>query len=471
MARYRPLLRGGFGDGLGPFNPQKIVLALEELRKRRQWMEAAVARVQAAHTIAELQRLVTERQQVRERTQYLWPSEQRLLQEQLAATYKRASSKLMATSAEREYPATLEGARALAADIDQRERLGVHRDDPGAAREWRLAQLRRIDELLSQWSSEMTAALQALPKTLEGIRAAAPEWMRKLNQDSHGLAKTPTINKLKRSYGEWRQEAIESAYPEWEKWLSDKLKTEGGVKVAELQLNELFPGYYASGALYERYAGRVQVARARIQNATQLAQMEKERNRARQYGYIYRPPEYWKDFNDFYSFQKIFDGESTLLTEHEDHPDKFRLLYLKFTEAYSANCDYFPHGRQLYTRTQITSYDNSAFVDSEIVDQYWVDSRSVPKFEHYMGMKLAPGETVAGNLSEGMRQARELMRNPVASLDRIMKILIKMRDDYRLFFSRESCTGPTTQQFAENLLRMAEGRPTIQEQRIGTTLP
>jgi hypothetical protein len=75
--------------------------------------------------------------------------------------------------------------------------------------------MRRIDELLKPGAEKKLAELRASSQTLDSVRTS--QFVVDINQLRRGLPETNTLRQLKAAHHEWRLEAPEKVYPEWQK--------------------------------------------------------------------------------------------------------------------------------------------------------------------------------------------------------------------------------------------------------------
>ncbi|MEZ5549972.1 MAG: hypothetical protein R3E82_03700 [Pseudomonadales bacterium] len=213
---------------------------------------------------------------------------------------------------------------------------------------------------------------------------------------------------------------------------------------------------------------------ARKQQQTVLAERRAQRLRIqaeRSPNYVYKSDYFWASLPRFYIPQQVFNGDFGSFQINTQFPRHYRW----FLEAYSSRCEKYitqkPHMKRTIV-TQTVRTDRWGFVTSTgpvETREIFIEASFWPKYEEY--------ERVL-NEAELTNFASFLFSDDI---DQLPESLLGMAQDrvnesfalavsWRQFFPDErTCTSPTVFQMHENMLRAANGLPSLQ--KAGTVVP
>lgn len=151
-------------------------------------------------------------------------------------------------------------------------------------------------------------------------------------------------------------------------------------------------------------------------------------------GLVHKSAAYWSGYNSDI-IHKVFDGAFSGAEMDSDVP--FHILFGGYVEQYSNNCSDYLTGH--FDRRTITQSTNGV-VSTSVMN---IDYRYLPKYDEYSqggGLDTLRVLTGAASLSSVMTPAFDIIR----------------------FFAVEKCDSAAMRQLGENLLRGANGKPSLQ---------
>lgn len=239
---------------------------------------------------------------------------------------------------------------------------------------------------------------------------------------------------------------------------------------------------------YSLTIAEARALRAELAEAHRFAKLSPEQRRAelraqrlkiqaeRSPHYVYKSDRFWAMHPRFYIPQQVFDGNFSGFQINTQFPEHF----IRFVHVYSAHCeDYVKRGTHLKrTIKTLDEYDN---VLSE--RHIYVEERFVAKFREYerlVGFATA-GEVVNIILNKQGDMAGAgakllsstpaeflndlLSYTPIGPGNQAMDMLSKQLGvsySWKQFFGAYQCISPTILQMRENMLRAANGQPSLQ---------
>ncbi len=201
-----------------------------------------------------------------------------------------------------------------------------------------------------------------------------------------------------------------------------------------------------------------QAARAKIRAA----------EAARKPGFVYKSDAFWKDMPDFYIPQKTFEGEFVFQIRKQ-----FPAHFLMFLTLYSERCSDLIHDGKIDEAywEEVTMQGNREISRIPHHTSIKVESSFWPKYREYKALGATQDIGDMMNLLRGFATAggRSPATQSLSQLDRMIGEKLNGIKAWAAFFNKASCTSATMMQMKENLLRAANGLPSIQKQ--GATIP
>ena len=199
---------------------------------------------------------------------------------------------------------------------------------------------------------------------------------------------------------------------------------------------------------------KIAVKEQNSENKRNSERIVSEIDEAQQNGYVFKSMIYWSQYHEGKYHQRVFLGRSD---DVYNGAQFFRYQFNGYVAAYSKFCrQHLPAQVPIYRfGTRSITYDGFGSVVSDTTSEYrriYVHPRFAKKYDEYLNHEPKAG--VAINQVFGM-----LKGQMPSNFDFGMKLIADMEQ----FVKSEGCDSATTRQFRENLLRIAEGRETIQE--------
>lgn len=183
--------------------------------------------------------------------------------------------------------------------------------------------------------------------------------------------------------------------------------------------------------------------------------------KARAPGWVYKTERYWSQFDNFYIPSKTFAGEFNAFRINVQFPDHF----VRYVSSYSNFC----RGHITNGIRRVISWDDVTYRGGVEVSrvrkqtEIWVDRDYFPKFEEYEKLLDAAGLgrifQIVGNRLTGADQDGSQM---LQSIGQMIRNELQQSISWRQFFEDNSCTSATMVQMGQNLLRAAQGQPSLQ---------
>lgn len=225
---------------------------------------------------------------------------------------------------------------------------------------------------------------------------------------------------------------------------------------------------------YGRSVAEARALRAGLTEAQRVATLSPEQQRAelraqrlkiqaeRSPHYVYKSDYFWTSHPRFYIPQHVFDGNFGAFQINTQFPRHFSW----FLEAYSANCEEYvqkPRMRRTII-TQSVRTDRWGFVTStgpEKRRDIYIEMRFWPKYEEYekvLGaavLKDFASILFSSNIDLSPQRMMEV------GMERVNEVFA-LAVSWKRFFRENHCTSATVEQMRENMLRAANGQPSLQ---------
>ena len=173
-----------------------------------------------------------------------------------------------------------------------------------------------------------------------------------------------------------------------------------------------------------------------------LAQLEAEAARKAgtvPRGLVHKSAAYWSDYKSD-MIRQVFEGDFGTDAD-TDGDARFHILFGTYVEQFSDNCRaYLP---SQFDKRTITSTVNGIST-TRVIN---IDYRFLPKYDQY---NRSSGLSVQQSISEALN----VVNGSLSILD--------TNFDIENFFSKETCKSAAMRQLGENLLRAANGKPSLQ---------
>lgn len=175
-------------------------------------------------------------------------------------------------------------------------------------------------------------------------------------------------------------------------------------------------------------------------------------------GYVYKNPQYWASLPDQF-FQNVFNGN----TVFNSNSPRLRVTYYEFVKAYSKRCaKYVGPDAVGFQETRVSTLKNG-YGNVISKTQRPEDHYKVPRKFEKMLTAFADADKNAGSSKGAVGLVGSLLNG---SGMRDLADAAQQRKDLDItierFFSMEKCDNATMYQMGENLLRLAEERPSVQ---------
>lgn len=269
---FRELLDGPFLSQGGRFSPQAVEASIAAARQERAWMLAIVGGAAklpgTADGFAEIESTIAKSRTL---LANLWPSELTYVTTVLTEERSRIASIVTSEWTARipTSDSTLENLRQLA---DERRKYdAILKIAPPALQTAETsAFLAKVDLVMAPVVATHLAKLTAIPATLEGARAIAA-WRAGFDSDVGTYRDRPAVVSGEAEIGRNRQRIFDGAYPEWQRLVDRPDLTQRDVPDLDKTINELFPASTRTEARYQDFRRTVVAAVDRMNAAAAAA--------------------------------------------------------------------------------------------------------------------------------------------------------------------------------------------------------
>lgn len=324
--------------------------------------------------------------------------------------------------------------------------------------------------LASAEQKNFRAATQPGSGGMKGLEALMSEH-RRLTQAYAELLQDDAFKALERERDAAHSRAVADLAPDL---LAAIEKSSSAQELERLRVLTLRDGA-SDGAAAQRVqaalGARLALVSTRDREAGQQARLQQERLQLeaaraendrlsapyRERGLVYRPPSYWTGYHHGKELQAIFDGDFQGAAQTPVFAD----IYRRFQEAYSVGCE------------QLLPADTVVYTEISTIKYRGEPERSYPTgFKLRVRREYDPGYKAMGEVmaswassmsrivfSSGQRQLRDMFRD----IEAVTAFSMGTRNDITRFFRENACDSGQLQQFSENLLRMVQLRPTLQQ--------
>lgn len=178
---------------------------------------------------------------------------------------------------------------------------------------------------------------------------------------------------------------------------------------------------------------------------------------------VYREASYWAKYNNSEAMAGILNGRS----DARGQPD-FKRIFYYYQGTFSANCPkQIPEGSPQIVYSNVTKDKFGNEVSRSHVGTVRIRAEYFEKFQAY-GQELAQG---VGNVMLPGNNASErlgaiLTANPKdlwGKVSSLAQYILDVKKDLDTLFTDNTCESGLQQQFAENLRRLADDEPTLQQ--------
>lgn len=192
----------------------------------------------------------------------------------------------------------------------------------------------------------------------------------------------------------------------------------------------------------------------RLKKAAREAQSESES--AKESGVVFKNASFWKGFDDRVTVRDIFNGHTNGITR------QFPFYYSTFVSMYSARCRQFLPKKVVVFKVTETRTTRNGFGtvigQRQDSNEVFVDERFAEKYEQHR----ASLDTQALALSASFEMAG--VKEGAAA-----QVFFGVIKDVRRVFEVSACDSAFMFQFKENLLRLANGMPSLAN--VGIKVP
>ncbi|MGE0267132.1 MAG: hypothetical protein AB7S78_01570 [Candidatus Omnitrophota bacterium] len=189
----------------------------------------------------------------------------------------------------------------------------------------------------------------------------------------------------------------------------------------------------------------------------------------RQPGVVYKYDEFWAKYKDFELPRRIFDGDFKLYADNE----KFKMYFNSYAEIFSTRCkDYvkefkkylIPSSEKISTTYYMDGHQESQYRDT--YEEVYIDKRFTPQWNDYRPAVFK--YFFAKSMNDMMHNEKKYTDMGVKDFKDKINATMENNEAYQLgkFFKDHPCDCATITQLGENLVRAANGLPSLQEEGL-----